>query len=795
MSRYRIKYTCYKDPSNFHFSIKARGAASIHFLSLSLTLFVSSNSPDSPRPSINFVHPMPFNRLLTVLFIFYITGCSSEPMSKNAEYDPIPVSYIETSQESIVDTYHGTEVNDVYRWLEDDLSEETGEWVKAQNEVTYGYLEQIPFRSEILKRLEKVWNYEKFSAPFKEGDYTYFYKNDGLQNQYVVYRQKEGEEPSVFLDPNTFSEDGTTSLAGLSFTEDGSLAAYSISEGGSDWRKIIVIDAESREAIEDTLVDVKFSGISWKGNEGFYYSSYDKPENGSELSARTDQHKLYYHTLGTPQSQDVLVFGGEETPRRYIFGSVTEDNRWLVIGASVSTSGNELYIQDLSTPEAPIVPVLDNFDSDAYVAHSEGSTLFIVTNHDAPNQRLIKVDAATPTPEHWVDVIPEKEEPLTVTTGGGYFFAEYLQDALASVQQIDLEGHIVRQVELPGQGSIYGFGGKWTEQTVYYTYVDYVTAASIFAYDVQSGESTLYKQSGAPFDAEDYVSEQVFYTSKDGTQVPMMITHKKGITLDGNNPTLLYGYGGFNVSLTPNFSTSNIIWLENGGVYAVPNLRGGGEYGKEWHLAGTKMQKQNVFDDFIAAAEYLIETGYTNSDKLAISGGSNGGLLVGASMTQRPDLFKVALPAVGVLDMLRYHTFTAGAGWAYDYGTAEESPEMFDYLKGYSPYHNIKENTCYPATLVTTGDHDDRVVPAHSFKFAAELQAHQSDCGNPTLIRIETNVGHGAGKPTSKLLAELADRWAFTLYNVNAPVIYPIPCDDADNFAPECEVNEIDVSP
>ncbi|MFK7848134.1 MAG: prolyl oligopeptidase family protein [Rhodothermales bacterium] len=708
-------------------------------------------------------------------------------------YEPIDVTYPETQKKPVSDVYHDIEVVDAYRWLEDDRSEETTEWVGEQNEATFGYLEQIPFREAIRSRLESLWDYEKYSAPFKEGGYTYFYKNDGLQNQYVLLRQKGNAEPAVFLDPNAFSEDGTTSLSGISFTEDGSLAAYSISEGGSDWRKVIVIDAERIEAIEDTLVDVKFSGISWKGNEGFYYSSYDKPEEGSDLSGKTEFHKLYYHRLGTSQADDELIFGGERTPRRYIFASVTEDNRWLVISAATSTSGNELYIQDLSRPNAPIVPVVENFDSDSYVAHAEGTTLYIVTNLDAPNQRLVKVDAGNPAPENWVDVIAEASEPLSISTGGGHFFAEYLRDALSVVQQINLEGNIVREVELPGKGSVYGFGGKWAERLLYYTYVDYITPNTIYSFDINAGKSTVYKRNGVSFSPEAYVSTQVFYNSKDGTRVPMMVTHKKGLKLDGNNPTMLYGYGGFNISLTPGFSTTNIIWLENGGVYAVPNLRGGGEYGKAWHKAGTKMQKQNVFDDFIAAAEYLIEEGYTSSDKLAISGGSNGGLLVGATMTQRPDLAKVALPAVGVLDMLRYDKFTAGAGWAYDYGTAEESPEMFDYLKGYSPYHNIKEGVCYPATMVTTGDHDDRVVPAHSFKFGAELQSAQSDCGQPTLIRIETNAGHGAGKPTYKIIQEQADKMAFAFYNLDAPVHYLSECEDGSAWEPECEVKRVDI--
>lgn len=708
-----------------------------------------------------------------LLSIFALASCQNESKQNTVEevnFEPMEVNYPETKTVEHTDEYHGQTVADPYRWLEDDMAEDTKAWVEKENEVTFGYLEKIPFREEIRERLEELWDYEKFSAPFKEGDYTYFYKNDGLQNQFVVYRQKEGQEPEVFLDPNQFSEDGTTALAGLSFTKDGSLAAYSISEGGSDWRKIIVLDAETKEIVEDTIRDVKFSGVSWKGNEGFFYSSYDKPK-GSELSEMTQYHKLFYHKLGTPQSEDELIFGGEKTPRRYIFGSVTEDERWLVIGAAESTTGNELYIKDLSKGNSPIVPVVGNFDNDHNVVHSEGNTLYISTNLEAPNRRLVKVDASDPGPDNWEEVIPEREQPLSVGTAGGYLFARYLKDALSYVEQMDLEGNLVRVVELPGQGSVGGFGGKWEDKTLYYTFTSYVDPGTIYQYEVDEGTSQVYKKSGVQFDPEAYESKQVFYTSKDGTRVPMMITYKKGLERNGKNPAMLYGYGGFNVSLTPSFSTARIIWLENGGVYAVPNLRGGGEYGEKWHQAGTKMNKQNVFDDFIAAAEYLIEENYTSSDYLAISGGSNGGLLVGAVMTQRPELFRVALPAVGVMDMLRYNKFTAGAGWSYDYGTAEESPEMFEYLKGYSPYHNIEEGTCYPATMVTTADHDDRVVPAHSFKFAAALQKAQN-CEKPALIRIETKAGHGAGKPTAKIIEEQADMYAFTFYNMNVPVKY-----------------------
>ena len=698
-------------------------------------------------------------KITFLLAVLAIAACESEK-----KRDPIVVNYPTTQKVDTVDTYFGTEVKDPYRWLEDDRSPETEAWVETQNKTTFSYLDSIHFREDLKNRLEKLWNYEKLGSPFKEGDYTYFYKNNGLQNQYVVYRKQGDGAEEVFLDPNTFSEDGTTSLAGLSFTKDGSLAGYLISEGGSDWRKAIVINAKTKEQVEDTLVDIKFSGISWKGNEGFYYSSYDKPK-GSELSAKTDQHKLYYHKVGTPQSEDELIFGGTaEEKHRYVGGYLTEDERYLIITASTSTSGNKLYLKDLST-NGDLVTVLDHTDSDTYVMENEGSKLFMVTNMDAPNKKIVVTDASNPTPDNWSDFIPETENVLTAGSGGGYFFTEYMVDAISKVLQYDFDGKLVREVELPGVGSAGGFGGKKEDKEFYFSFTNYNTPGSSYKYNVETGAYKQYWKPEIDFNPADYESTQVFYDSKDGTKVPMIITHKKGVELNGKNPTILYGYGGFNISLTPSFSIVNAVWMEQGGVYAVPNLRGGGEYGKKWHDAGTKTQKQNVFDDFIAAAEYLIANKYTSKEYLAIRGGSNGGLLVGATMTQRPDLMQVALPAVGVLDMLRYHTFTAGAGWAYDYGTAEESKEMFEYLKGYSPVHNVKEGVEYPATLVTTGDHDDRVVPAHSFKFAAELQEKQTG-NNPTLIRIETNAGHGAGTPVSKTIEQYADIFGFTLFNM-----------------------------
>ncbi|CAN5805733.1 prolyl oligopeptidase family serine peptidase [soil metagenome] len=672
--------------------------------------------------------------------------------------------YPSTKTVTQTDDFFGTIVADPYRWLENDMADDTKAWVKEQNNLTQDYLQQIPFRDAIKKRLTELWNYEKYSAPFKEGDHTYFYKNDGLQNQAVLYRQKNNSETEIFLDPNKFAADGTTSLSGLEFTKDGSLAAYTISEAGADWNKLIVINAITNQLLDDTL-EVKFSGIAWKGNEGFYYSRYDKPKEGSQLSGVTDQHKLFYHKLGTKQDEDILIFGGEKTPRRYIGAYVTEDQHFLVITAANATYGNELYIQDLTKKDAPATAVVTGFETEQYVAYSDNGKLYISTNMHAPNTKLIITDAATPTPEYWKDIIPEIKFPLSVATCGGKIYAQYLKDAVSQVIQYNLDGTKEKEIKLPGLGSAGGFGGKQTEKEMYYTFTSYTYPATIFKYDIAKGKTELYKKPAVQFNPADYESKQVFYTSKDGTQIPMIITHKKGVQLNGKNPTMLYGYGGFNVSLTPAFSVSNLVFIENGGVYAVPNLRGGGEYGDEWHNAGTKLKKQNVFDDFIAAAEWLIKEKYTSTDFLAISGGSNGGLLVGACMLQRPDLYRVCFPAVGVMDMLRYHKFTAGAGWAYDYGTADDSIEMFDYLYKYSPVHAIKKVACYPSTMVTTADHDDRVVPAHSFKFAGTLQTAQN-CNNPVLIRIESKAGHGAGKPTSKIIEEQADKWSFMLWNM-----------------------------
>ncbi|OIQ27708.1 MAG: S9 family peptidase [Bacteroidetes bacterium MedPE-SWsnd-G2] len=676
------------------------------------------------------------------------------------------MNYPFSKHSNVVDTYFGVKIPDPYRWLEDDLSQETKAWVKSQNEYTNQYLNKIPYRNSLKKRLSRLWDYEKISAPFKRGQFTYFFKNTGLQNQSVLYRfSKNNPEPELFLDPNTFSKDGTTALGNLKFSTNGQFLAYTISIGGSDWRSLFVIDVVSKKTIGEPLNNIKFSGISWYKNEGFYYSSYDKPE-GSELSELTDHHKVYYHKLNTSQTEDMLIYGnnlGEK--HRYVFASVTEDNRFLCLTPQTTTSGNKLLLLDLDHKENGFCTILDNTKSDTHIIDNKGSSLYLITNLDAPNSKVVKVNVINPQPKNWIDVIPETEHKLSVFTSHNYLFAEYKIDAISTLKQFNYNGELVREIKLPGIGSILSTGTKDPSETLYFSFTNYFTPNKIYQLDPESGESELYNVPQTAFNSELYESKQVFYNSKDGTKIPMIITYKKGINLNGKNQTILYGYGGFNISLTPSFSLFNLVWMEQGGVYAVPNIRGGGEYGQEWHVAGTKLNKQNVFDDFIAAAEYLCKENYTSSNYLCIKGGSNGGLLVGAVMLQCPKLFKVALPAVGVLDMLRYHTFTAGAGWAFDYGTSEDDKTMFDYLLAYSPLHNVKENSNYPATLITTSDHDDRVVPAHSFKFAAELQ-NKCNLNSPKLIRIETEAGHGAGTSVSKLIAAHADVIAFTLFNM-----------------------------
>jgi prolyl oligopeptidase len=698
-----------------------------------------------------------------LLFSILIAFAQNKISDPSKPTTVIEVKYPKTTATNHTDTYFGTKVQDPYRWLEDDKSAETGAWVKAQNAVTNAYFDKIPYRNALKENMTKLWNYEKIGAPFKEGNYTYFYKNNGLQNQSVLYRQNSKGEEEIFLDPNTFSKDGTTSLDQVSFSKDGSIAAYSISESGSDWRNVVFIDAVTKKVLSDRLVDVKFSGLSWKGNEGVFYSSYDKPK-GSELSAKTDQHKLYYHKLKTQQSADKIIFGDNEK-RRYVSGYVSEDDTYLFVSAANSTSGNELYIKNLKEENSKFIQAVEGFESDADVLDNVGSTLYIETNLEAPNKKVITVDAANPETNNWKDLIAQTENVLSASTGSGFIFANYMKDAVSFVQQYNYDGKLIGEVKLPGFGTVTGFRSKRKDKLVYYSFSNYITPGTIFRYNPYDQSADMYKFPSINFNSDEYESKQIFYNSTDGTKIPMIITHKKGLILDGKNPTILYGYGGFNVSITPSFSVSNAIWLKNNGIFAVANIRGGGEYGKKWHDAGTKMEKQNVFDDFIAAAEYLKAEKYTSTNYLALKGGSNGGLLVGAVMTQRPDIAKVALPAVGVLDMLRYHTFTAGAGWAYDYGTSEESQEMFEYLSKYSPLHNIRKGTKFPATLITTGDHDDRVVPAHSFKFAATLQQKQEG-ENPTLIRIDVKSGHGAGKSTAATIQENADIQAFTLFNM-----------------------------
>ena len=674
------------------------------------------------------------------------------------------IIYPETDIIPVTESYYGEDILDNYRWLEDDMSEKTKDWVERQNKTTFTYLSRIKFREDLKEKFEKIWNYEKLSSPFFEGDYVYYYRNNGLQNQYVLYRKKNDVE-EVFLDPNQFSDDGTISLSGMSFSKDGSKVCYSISDGGSDWRKLIVMDTESKEIIEDTLVDIKFSGINWKANEGFFYSSYDRPKK-SELSDKTDHHKLYYHKLGTKQKDDKVFFGGKDNEKhRYVGASVTEDDKYLIIDASKFTKGNISFLKSLKEDTSPLIPVDEDYSTDSYLVHSEKDRLFFVTNKNAPNNKVVSASANNPNEKFWNDFIPQGESVLSISYSAGYFFAKYIVDVKSKILKFDLDGKNLGEIELPSIGTARGFSGKKDDKEVYFTFTNYNSPSIIYSLNPKNNQTQIYWKPDIIFDPEKYISKQIFYKSKDGTKIPMTITHKKDIEYNGKNPTILYAYGGFNISILPSFSISNAIWMELGGVYAVPNLRGGGEYGKNWHLQGVKMNKQNVFDDFIAAAEYLVSKKITTSDYLAIRGGSNGGLLVGATMTQRPELMKVAIPAVGVLDMLRYHKFTAGAGWAYDYGTSEESEEMYRYLKKYSPVHNVKDNSNYPATLVTTADHDDRVVPAHSYKFISELQKkHIGD--SPVLIRIENRAGHGAGTPVSKRIEQYADIYGFILYNM-----------------------------
>ena len=675
------------------------------------------------------------------------------------------LQYPKAAKDGTVDDYFGVKVADPYRWLENDTSAQTAAWVEAENKVTNAYLQKIPFREKLLKRLTELSNYEKIGAPRKRHGKWYFFRNNGLQNQYVMYQMDElGGEPRVFLDPNTLSTDGTVALKGVYFSNNGRWAAYSISRSGSDWEEFFVIDLKTGQLTSDHIEWAKFSGAAWRG-DGFYYSAYDRPTEGKEFSNVNAGHKIYYHKIGTPQSDDVLFYQNPTQPMRFYYMSINEEETKMYLYEAGAGAGNNLFVRDLRQKDSQFIQLTDNMDFQYSPVYDDGDKIYIYTNYGAPKGRVMVADIHKPGINDWQELIPEQQNTLNgVDVINRQFILTYNQDASDHAFVYTLDGRLRHEVKLPMVGSV-GFTGDEKQPECFYSFTSFTMPGTIYRYDMDRNESTLYAQPSLKFRLQDYESRQLFFQSKDGTRVPMFITYKKGLKRNGRNPVFLYGYGGFNIALGPSFSATRIPVLEQGGIYAQVNLRGGSEYGEEWHLAGTKMQKQNVFDDFIAAAEYLISEGYTSKDKLAIVGGSNGGLLVGACMTQRPDLFRVAIPEVGVMDMLRYHKFTIGWNWASDYGTSEDSKEMFEYLRGYSPLHNLKPGTAYPATLVTTADHDDRVVPAHSFKFAATLQeCHQGP--NPVLIRIDTKAGHGGGKPLAKVLEEQADIYSFILYNL-----------------------------
>jgi len=701
----------------------------------------------------------------TIILIASVVASVAMISCKNNTLVQEKISYPVTNKVAQSDDYFGTKVADPYRWLENDTSAETSAWVIAENKVTNDYLAKIPFRDQIHKRLQALWDFPKMEVPFSKGEWVFFKKNDGMQNQSVIYVQKGiSGDPRILIDPNTLSADGTVAIGDLSVSNDGKYMAYSINKAGSDWAEFYVLDIATGKTLPDKIEWVKFSGASWQG-DGFYYSRYDAPSKGRELSNRNEYHKVYFHKMGTLQSDDKLIFENRNFPLRNYGAYATEDEKFLILFESEGTSGNSLFCKDLSTKGAKFVKIAAGFENEYNVIDNIGDKLLVLTNEGAPCRKLVLIDPKSPDAANWKVIIPEKEEVLeSVVIAGGQMFAQYMKDATNRIYAYDMEGKLLQEIALPGLGTLAGFNGEKASNTVFYGFTSFTFPTSIFTYDVSKKATTEFFKPKLDFDASAYETKQVFYESKDKTKIPMFIVHKKGIELDGKNPVLLYGYGGFNVSLTPNFSVSRLVFLENGGVYCMPNLRGGGEYGEKWHEAGTKLNKQNVFDDFIAAAEYLIKEKYTTSEKLAISGGSNGGLLIGACMTQRPGLFKVCLPAVGVMDMLRYHKFTIGWAWAGDYGNSDDSTQFHNLLK-YSPLHNIKDSICYPATLITTADHDDRVVPAHSFKFAATLQAKQG-CNNPVLIRIETKAGHGAGKPTAKVIDEMTDMYSFLFYNM-----------------------------
>ncbi len=680
----------------------------------------------------------------------------------------MPLSYPTTRTTDTTDTYHGTQVADPYRWLEDPNASETEDWVQAQNKVTFGYLNQLPNRDKINARLTELWDYERYGIPFKQGDQYFYYKNNGLQNQSVLYTLPTLDaEPKVLLDPNTLSEDGTVALSGISISENGQYLAYGLSTAGSDWMEWHVRSIETGEDTDDLVQWVKFSGASWThDHKGFFYSRYDEPKENTKLEDVNRYQKLYYHALGTPQSEDTLVYDRPDKPDWGFSGGVTEDGRYLIISVWLGTAPkNLLFYKDLQNSDGEVVELISEFEAQYSLIDNEGTAFWFQTDLDAPKGKVIAIDIASPARENWKTIIPEADETLeSVGLLNNQFVADYIKDAYTQIKIFDLKGGLVRDVELPGIGSAGGFSGKRMDTETFYSFTSFTSPNRIYRYNMRTGESTLFREPNIPFDPEAYETKQVFYPSKDGTKIPMFITAKKGLDLNGENPVLLYGYGGFSISLTPSFSVSTLVWLEMGGVYAVANLRGGGEYGEAWHQAGIKTNKQNVFDDFIGAGEWLIDQKYTKAEKLAIAGGSNGGLLVGACITQRPDLFGAALPAVGVLDMLRFNQFTIGWAWESDYGSPENEDE-FKALYAYSPLHNLKPGTEYPPTMIITADHDDRVVPAHSFKFVAALQAaHTGD--HPVLIRIETKAGHGAGKPTAKQIEEATDKWAFLAHEL-----------------------------
>lgn len=683
------------------------------------------------------------------------------------------LQYPKTIKTGHVDSYFGLQVADPYRWMEQDTAVAVKEWVGDQNKVTFGYLNQIPFREKVKNRLTKLLNYPKYTAPFRSGKNWFFYKNDGLQNQSILYIQRGSldAKPELFLDPNKLSADGTTSIQGTSFDKDGKYFAYAVSKAGSDWRDIYVMDVASKKLLSDKIEWAKFTGITWLGN-GFYYSRYPTPsDTGSKLSTSNAYHKAYYHIIGTPQSKDALVYEDKENPQRTVGIGATEDERFISLYISQrGSNGNALYYRDLNK-RTVFLPIITTFDDDVSIIDNIGGKLLLSTNRHAPNQKVVLCDPEHPGEENWKEILPEKPEPLTsVSVVGGKIFAVYMKDVSHHVYVYDLNGKFENEIPLETLGNVAGFGGERKDAFTFYTLTSFTYPATIYKYDIKTKLSSLFRKTEVDFNPNDYETKQIFYPSKDGTKIPMFIVHKKGIPLDGNNPALLYGYGGFNVSINPSFSASRLLWLEQGGVYAVSNIRGGSEYGEKWHEAGMRFNKQNVFDDFIAAAEYLVGNKYTNPSRLAIQGGSNGGLLVGAVTNQRPDLFKVALPAVGVMDMLRFHKFTIGWAWVNDYGSSDDSAQ-FNYLKKYSPIHNIRDSVNYPALLVTTADHDDRVVPAHSFKYISTLQEKYKG-PNPVLIRIETSAGHGAGKPTAKIIEETSDIYSFTWWNMGITPMY-----------------------